>query len=120
MLSKRNAPNVLTKGSVRLFLGCWEWIRSCSSGGYGHAWIDGGHIYAHRLSYEVHKGKIPDGLTIDHLCRNRKCVNPEHLEAVTRRVNNLRGTSPSAWNYRKTHCISGHEFNKENTDKECA
>jgi hypothetical protein len=71
--------------------------------------------FGHRVSYEAFKGPIPDGLTIDHLCRNRACVNPEHLEPVTMRVNCLRGESPAAVHARKTHCPKGHEYSAENT-----
>ena len=90
--------------------GCWEWLGSTSTG-YG-CFRRG---YAHRYSYELHKGAIPDGLQIDHLCRNRLCVNPDHLEAVTVRVNVLRGVSRVAANARQSHCIRGHEFTPENT-----
>lgn len=90
---------------------CWLWTGSSKSDGYGN--IGGGHgknISAHRASYELARGPIPAGLEIDHLCRNRLCVNPAHLEAVTKRVNGLRGFSPAAQNKRKTHCPKGHEY----------
>jgi hypothetical protein len=70
---------------------------------------------AHRVVYEALVGPIPTGLQLDHLCRTRACVNPAHLEPVTRRENILRGESPSAVHARKTHCIRGHEFTPENT-----
>ena len=65
---------------------------------------------AYRLAYEITKGPVPKGLEIDHLCRNRACLNPFHLEAVTRRVNVLRGFGACGNNARKTHCKFGHEF----------
>ena len=96
---------------------CWNWTgKTKTTRGYGVLWFGGGKtISAHRFSYEIHNGKIPNGLQIDHLCRNRKCVNPEHLEAVTDKVNVLRGIGLSAMNARKTHCKNGHPFNKQNT-----
>lgn len=65
---------------------CWNWTAG-SSEGYGTFWQDGGSRYAHIVSYELRNGSVPPGLELDHLCRNKACVNPEHLEAVTHRVN---------------------------------
>jgi len=87
---------------------CWIWT-GASDKGYGRLKINGKSIGAHRISYELHKGIIPEGLQIDHLCRNRICVNYDHLEAVTLRENIQRGLSGS--NMRnKTHCSQGHPY----------
>ena len=99
---------------------CWLWQGAPNSEGYGFLWAGGrkgtNHL-VHRISYEIHKGPIPDGYDIhlDHLCRVRMCVNPSHLEAVTGRVNTLRGTAPSSRNATATHCIRGHAFDPSNT-----
>jgi hypothetical protein len=92
--------------------GCWEWTGSRDRLGYG-LFSDEGRAY--KFSYELHNGTVPDGFELDHLCRNSSCVNPDHLEAVTHRVNVLRGTSPWAVNARKTSCKHGHPFNADNT-----
>lgn len=94
---------------------CWTWTGERARHGYGVLNIGERRVFAHRISYEMHIGSIPDGLIIDHLCRNTSCVNPDHLEAVTNRVNVLRGVGPSAKNAVKTHCLNGHEFTPTNT-----
>ena len=96
--------------------GCWEWQAGGNGVGYGvfHPTREK-KVLSHRWCYEHIIGKIPEGLYLDHLCRNRGCCNPEHLEPVTHRENILRGKNPPADNKVKTHCINGHEFNKENT-----
>ena len=96
--------------------GCWEWQAAQLSGGYGSFTLAGRTTVAHRFAYQYWVGPIPAGLTIDHRCCNPVCVNPDHLEAVTMKVNVLRSlTNPSAINARKTHCKRGHAFDEENT-----
>lgn len=94
--------------------GCWLWDGASYSRGYAGLSYKGQHWIAHRFSYELHKGTIPQGLHIDHLCRVRCCVNPNHLEAVTKLVNTMRGYSPHAIHARKTHCPKGHPFEGSN------
>lgn len=87
--------------------GCWVWQGAvANSYGIMNAGSRKGRAYVHRVSHELFIGPIPDGLHIDHLCGNRLCVNPEHLEAVTQRVNNFRT--------RRETCINGHPFTGEN------
>lgn len=100
--------------------GCWEWIGQINAYGYGKISIgsktDGTAFkaMAHRVAYELLVGPIPDGLDLDHLCRNRRCINPAHLEPVTRQVNLLRGETLPARNAAKTHCVRGHELAGDN------
>ena len=97
--------------------GCWEWIAGKTKDGYGIFWDGNKMVYAHRWSYEYFVDKIKDGLHIDHLCRVRNCVNPNHMEPVTLVENIKRGDHTNfGRNQRiKTHCPQGHEYNKENT-----
>jgi len=97
--------------------GCWLWVGSTATNGYGGFMVGGKNFRVHRLSYELIKGEIPDGLQIDHLCRVRNCVNPDHLEAVTQRENIFRGVAITVQNARKTHCKYGHAFTPENTGR---
>ena len=98
---------------------CWLWSGEILWNGYGRMYISGRkkliRQLAHRFSFELANGPIGAGLTIDHLCRNRSCVRPSHLEAVTMRENNLRGNSATSKNSRKTECVHGHPFTEENT-----
>lgn len=98
--------------------GCWEWTAYKGENGYGRFYLNGKGALAHRWSYEFHVGPIPDGLFMDHLCRNHSCVNPEHLEPVTPQENVLRGIGPQSSSARGraiTHCAKGHAYTTENT-----
>ena len=100
--------------------GCWIWMGRLNEGGYGlfsekNAGKGWGHLFAHRYSWQIANGAIPENLTVDHLCRTPSCVNPEHLRLVTLRENVLSGDNPAAQNARKTSCPRGHLFTAENT-----
>lgn len=97
--------------------GCWNWKGGIDSKGYGAFYNNGKTVLAHRFAYETNKATIPTGLVLDHLCRNTKCVNPEHLEAVTDKINILRGIGPTAINIQKTFCPQGHELKEPNLVK---
>jgi len=94
---------------------CWFLKTKPNKRGYSRMSICNRRYYAHRVYYELIKGKIPIGLMLDHLCRNRRCVNPDHLEPVTIKENVMRGESPPATNDRKTQCSKGHPFDSVNT-----
>lgn len=91
---------------------CWLWARAMYPHGYGCLWFNGRPAYAHRVIYEALVGVVPEGLELDHLCRVRACVNPEHLEPVTHQENVARGLKFT----RITHCKNGHELTKDNCD----
>lgn len=103
---------------------CWPWKAGHASHGYG--WFrlgsrtDGSRkqLPAHRVAYTMVAGEIPDGFVIDHLCRNRLCCNPEHLEPVTHRENILRGNGACARHARLTHCKHGHPYDEANTRRD--
>lgn len=97
--------------------GCWIWQRYLNpTSGYGLISVRSRRLYAHRVSWEAFTGeKIPAGFQVDHLCRVRSCVNPEHLEPVTSRTNLLRGNTVTARAAAATHCPQGHPYDSENT-----
>jgi len=98
--------------------GCWEWVAAIGGGGYGVVRNDGRQQAAHRVLYEIMVGPIPAGLQLDHLCRNRRCVRPGHLEPVTCGENIRRGTAGGirgAQQQAKTHCPAGHAYDEDNT-----
>lgn len=100
---------------VALGDGCWKWLGFLNDSGYGmfKAYSDRSMMLAHRYSYELHVGPIPEGLQLDHLCRNPACVNPGHLEPVTHEENVRRGNA--GHNMRsKTHCPQGHPYAGDN------
>jgi hypothetical protein len=94
--------------------GCWEWTGSLRGNGYGQVCIRPKNWLLHRLVYALCVGPLDSALTIDHLCRNRKCGNPAHLEQVTSIVNTMRGETPARRYARRTHCNHGHPFTPEN------
>lgn len=110
-LQQRIADNIRTDEAT----GCHVWIGRLNSGGYGEISVNNRNRRAHVVAYTLTRGEVPDGLELDHLCRNRRCCNPDHLEAVTHRENMLRGLGVGSENARKTHCAKGHEFSPRNT-----
>ncbi len=90
--------------------GCWTWLGTRTTRGYGRIFKGRKPYQAHRVVYELLVGAIPEGMTLDHLCRNRLCVNPAHLEPVSDRINRMRGISPPAVAARRATCVHGHEY----------
>lgn len=117
--AERFAEKVNTAGPIPLVRGvsgrCHEWDSSTNDKGYGTFWADGRTVKAHRFAYQQANGPIPAGLEVDHRCRNRRCVRPSHLEAVTHRVNVLRSTNHVAARAAQTRCGAGHPFDDANT-----
>lgn len=100
---------------ITLDTGCWEYSGTINSDGYGQVMISRKHHKTHRLVYQHFIKEIPIGLELDHLCRNRKCSNPSHLEVVDGVTNTLRGESFSSMNRKKTQCPQGHSYDEDNT-----
>lgn len=102
-----------SKRVLHLENGCWLWIGAKAKKGYGVGYgkikVGSTSINAHKFAFEAFRFSVPDGLEIDHLCRNRSCVNPFHLEAVTHQINCRRGKA-----FNPTHCPKGHEYTEEN------
>lgn len=93
---------------------CWLWVAGRNTDGYGRFKVGGRHVKAHRWAYESLVGPIPEGLEIDHLCRNPPCVNPAHMEPVVHRENLLRGDTLPAVQVARTHCPQGHPYAGDN------
>lgn len=107
----RNGPRFGRRGR------CWLWTAASQAGGYGRFWDGTSRVLAHVWSWTQEHGPVPEGCEIDHVCRRTNCVRPSHLEAVTHEENIRRGDRPAmgAPNRKKTHCPSGHRYDKKNT-----
>lgn len=110
LVDRENGPVHETLGQ------CWPWKRAPIPGGYGYFVVRRGVSFgAHRIAVFLTRGPIPPKLEVDHLCRNRRCARPEHLEVVTHSVNSMRGVGIAAEKAKLTHCPRGHEYSAENT-----
>ncbi len=115
MFSELETDRFLDKVLVTEGTSCWLWGGAVSKNGYGQFFTKTGTA-AHRQSYQHFVGEIQADKTIDHLCRNKRCVNPGHLEAVSSRENTMRcEDAPATVNARKTACVHGHSFTEVNT-----
>lgn len=106
--------NMLERNTIRKTPTCWHWLGAVSKNGYSKSFMDYKTTTGHRVFYTYYKGVVPEGLQIDHLCRNKLCVNPEHLEAVTSRENIIRGTGFAAKNSKKKKCLRRHLLSGDN------
>lgn len=115
----RYALNVLDRlrSGLQPSNGCWEWSRTRTSGGYGQISVKHAMVQTHQVAYHLFIGPVPAGLQLDHLCRNRACANPWHLDPVTSAVNSRRGLGAlNLPDYgSRTHCVNGHAFDQVNT-----
>lgn len=93
--------------------GCWIWIGATYASGYGQIWVNGRLLRAHRVFFEHLVGPIAEGMELDHLCRNTKCVNPDHMEPVSHQENCARGLAGLNQSM-KTHCPNGHAYSGGN------
>ncbi|APD18686.1 HNH endonuclease [Streptomyces phage Mojorita] len=107
----KTTPGTIPTGPHAPDTPCLLWPEtSLDRDGYGRFWVDGRVVPAHRWSYEQHRGPVPAGLELDHLCSVRRCVAADHLDAVDHRTNVLRSNGPSAVNARRTRCVNGHDL----------
>ena len=117
-LTEKQKQRIWSK--VQVTDGCWEWLGSHQAGGYAQCGIGSQRAgtrsmgVVHRAVYQMVVGPIPSGLSLDHLCRNRGCVNPFHLEPIPIKVNILRGNGWGGRHKRKTHCPAGHPYTGSN------
>lgn len=113
MLSVKNLPERIESKIGRSNGDCWLWLSAFTKSGYGTIWWNGKSRRAHRVIYELLVGPISEGMQLDHLCRNRSCVNPSHLEPVTN-LENIRRGDAGINSKRKTHCPNGHVYDEGN------
>ena len=113
--NRRSIDKIFALIRIDPVTGCHEWQGYRNKGGYGRTRLMGTRQLVHRIVWEHKNGPVPDGLELDHICRNTSCCNPEHLRAVTSKVNSLAGVNPCAENARKTHCPKcGGEYDRVN------
>ena len=112
-LSKENSKKIFDKISIDKITKCWNWIGKLNNTGYGYSIFNGNQELTHRLMYALYITPIPKGLpwkipVINHICNNRSCCNPKHLELTSLKNNILKGNGPTAINARKIYCLNNH------------